>query len=136
MKSRRWDILPRTETPYGDARIKLAIPKFGWYCKACEVQQEGLLPLYCSKKKTREITDLLVNQVGDLLVKGMKESDISNALLSSVLTSRICQLCLIFSSVQDAGDECTIIMLMILNWEVLLTTLRDERPCRGIQIEN
>lgn len=42
-----------------------------------------------SKKKTREITDLVVNQVGDLLMKGMKDAEVPNASLLSVFTSRI-----------------------------------------------
>jgi len=39
----------------------------------------------------------------------------------------------IFIKDLDAGVECTIgSLLMIPNWEVLLTLLRDKVPCRGI----
>ncbi|KAF1405024.1 hypothetical protein FQV23_0006793, partial [Spheniscus humboldti] len=36
----------------------------------------------------------------------------------------------IFINDLDAGVECTISLLMVPNWEVLLTLLRDRRPCR------
>ncbi|KAF1505083.1 hypothetical protein FQV18_0002378, partial [Eudyptula minor novaehollandiae] len=37
----------------------------------------------------------------------------------------------IFINNLDAGVECTISnLLMIPNWEMLLTLLRDKRPCR------
>ncbi|KAF1438449.1 hypothetical protein FQV21_0007678, partial [Spheniscus demersus] len=36
----------------------------------------------------------------------------------------------IFINDLDAGVECTISLLMILNWELQLTFSRDKRPCR------
>lgn len=62
----------------------------------------------------------MVNPVGDLLMKGMKDAELPNALLISVFTSRIFQVLPVlfdlFISDLDAEDECTIFMLMILNF--------------------
>lgn len=51
--------------------------------------KKGLCRHVGSKRKTRENKDLQLNQAADLLLKGMEDNEISNALFSSVFTSRI-----------------------------------------------
>lgn len=51
--------------------------------------KKGFCSYVGSKRKTKENTDLLLNQAVDLLMKGMQEAEIPNALFISVFTSWI-----------------------------------------------